>query len=371
MAARLVQEEKQTEAMRQRLQQCITYSDWDESVVRGRQARLLEKKLPGDKALLVDDTGFKKKGELSVGVAHQYSGTFGKVENCQVAVSLHLASDKHSACVGMRLYLPETWARDEERRQQAGIPEEVRFEEKWKLGLRLVDEAVEAGVQTRLVLGDAAYGDVIEFRRGVRERGFEYVLGIKHTHVFWTPHLELTKDKPLNAENIALALGRQALRKVTWREGSKGPQSSYFARVRVRTAADHHHGVRPGEEEWLLLEWPQDSEHPTRYWLSSLPKATSLRTLVRAAKLRWRIERDYEDLKGEVGLDHFEGRTWRGFHHHATLCAVAHGFLALQRALFPPVGPEPDSAPGAAHGAAGAHPQAGRLPLVPPPHLTC
>jgi SRSO17 transposase len=371
MARRLVQDEQRTEAMRQRLQQCITYSDWDESVVRGRLARVLEKKLPGVEALLVDDTGFKKKGELSVGVAHQYSGTFSKVENCQVAVSLHLAGERHSACLGMRLYLPEQWAQDEERREQAGVPDEVKFAEKWRLGLGLVDEALEAGVQTRLVVGDAGYGDIIEFRRGLVERGLRYVLGIKHTHVFWTPRLKLTKDGPLNAKKIALKLGPEAFSKVTWREGSKGHQSSYFARVRVRTAADHHHGVRPGEEQWLLIEWPKDHEEPWRYWLSNLPEGISLKQLVRLAKLRWHIERDYQDMKGEVGLDHFEGRTWRGFHHHATLCAVAHGFLALQRALFPPERQRPVPASGTTHDAAGTHPSAGRLPYVPPPHLSC
>jgi SRSO17 transposase len=323
-------------------------------------------------ALLVDDTGFKKKGEMSVGVAHQYSGTFGKVENCQVAVSLHLAGAEHSACLGMRLYLPKQWAEDKERRERAGIPGDVEFAQKWKLGLKLVDEALEAGVQTHLVVGDAGYGNNMELRRGLVKRNLQYVLGIKHTDVFWTPRLKLTKkNKPLNAKAIALKLGRESFRKVTWREGSKGHQSSYFTRVRVRTAADHYHGVRPGEEQWLLIDWPKNHKAPWRYWLSNLPEGISLEQLVRLAKLRWHIERDYQDMKGEVGLDHFEGRTWRGFHHHATLCAVAHGFLALQRALSPPERQQPDPASGTTHDAAGAHASAGRLPHVPPPHLSC
>lgn len=370
MAARLVQDEKRAEAMRQRLQQCITHSAWDDVLVRGRLARQLEVKLPGQKALLLDDTGFKKQGTHSVGVAPQYSGTFGKVENCQVMVSLHLASEQASAPVGFRLYLPEPWATDAARRQQAGIPAEVTYEEKWRLGLRLVDEALAAGLTTRKLAADAAYGDVIAFRLGLAERGFTYFLGIKSTHVFWTPHEDFTDERPLSAKALALALGPDSLQSVSWREGSRGRQTSRFARLRVQTAADWHHGCKPGEEQWLLMEWPQGHDEPLRYWLSNCAPSTSLRQLVRQCKLRWRIEMDYSQLKGELGLDHFEGRSWRGLHHHATLCAVAYGFLALQQALFPPASTATRHlAPGTPPPSAAPHSSLGRLPHVSPLHL--
>jgi SRSO17 transposase len=370
MAARLVQDEKRTEAMRQRLQQCITHSPWDDALVLGRLARRLEAQLPGVEALVLDDTGFKKQGTHSVGVAHQYSGTFHKVENCQLMLSLHLAGEEASAPIGFRLYLPEEWTQDAARRQQAGIPEQLEHEEKWRLGLRLVDEALEAGLGVRKLLADAAYGDVIAFREGLAQRGFTYFLGIKSTHVFWTARAHLTDERPLSAKDLALALGPDCFRAVSWREGSRGRQTNRFARLRVQTAADWHRGAPPGEEQWLLIEWPKGRKEPSRYWLSNCAPSTSLRQLVRQCKLRWRIEMDYGQLKEELGLDHFEGRSWRGLHHHATLCAVAYGFLALQRALFPPALPDvrlpASSAPSAS---AGPHPSYWQLPLVPPLHL--
>jgi SRSO17 transposase len=352
MAARLVDDRSEIQAMRQRLQECVTTSTWADEALFQRVATKVKRELPGIEAYVVDDTGFPKKGRHSVGVTRQYSGTLGRVENCQVAVSLHLAGEPGSACVGMRLYLPEEWASDAERRVKAGIPDNVVFQEKWKIALEEIDAALAAGLPQQVTLADAGYGDVGEFRRGLRERALDYIVGVQSGLVVWAPGTGpippqqwpnrkrkryLTGDqKPLTLVGVANALGRDACRAVTWREGSKGKQRSHFNAVRIRTASRHGVGRAPGPEEWLLYEWPEDKDEPTKYWLASLPANTGIKRLVFLAKLRWRVERDYQDLKEEIGLDHYEGRTWRGFHHHATLCAVAHAFLALRRALSPP-----------------------------------
>jgi SRSO17 transposase len=362
MASRLVDDTSEVEAMRQRLQECVVIAQWSDQEVRERLATMVDRELPGIEALVIDDTGFPKKGEQSVGVQRQYSGTLGRVDNCQVATSLHLAGEHGSACVGMRLYLPEEWAKDQARRKKAGIPGEVEFQEKWRLALALLDDAKRAGVRDHVVLADAGYGDCGEFRAGLAERSLPYVVGISGVTVVWPPgsQPEIPRKpkgpgRPVTRhrddEHPPLPISRLApkleFRKVSWREGSRGWQSSRFAAVRIRTAHRHQNGLAPGPEQWLLCQWFDGEKEPTKFWLSSLPRNTSLRTFVRFAKLRWRIERDYQELKQEIGLDHFEGRTWRGFHHHVTLCGVAHAFLALRRALFPPEPSAMDAADGA------------------------
>jgi SRSO17 transposase len=373
MAARLVGDATKTEAMRQRLQQCVSVSTWADDEVRRRLALEIERHLPGVEALVLDDTGFPKKGRHSVGVARQYSGTLGRTDNCQVAVSLHLAGEKGSACIGMRLYLPKVWAEDQERRASVGVPQEVEFQTKWQIALDQLDAALRWGVRQMPVLADAGYGDVTEFREALTRRGLPYLAQVAGSLKFWLPggapgeEHHRPGDEPLSLEDIASLLGRDLYRPVGWREGSRGKQRSNFATLRVRRAHGYRHGRAPGMEEWLLCEWPDGAEAPTKFWLSTLPAATPRKELVRLAKLRWRVERDYQELKGEVGLDHFEGRTWRGFHHHATLCAVAHGFLALHRALSPPIHPSMDLVHGPASLAAGAHPPTRFVPAVPPP----
>ena len=370
MAARLVDEPTEVEAMRQRLQQCVSVSTWSDDALRSRVARKLEAELPGIEALVLDDTGFPKQGRYSVGVARQYSGTLGRTANCQVGVSLHLAGELGSACLGMRLYLPEEWTRDRERCRTAGVPDEVVFQRKWEIALGLLDDAARWGVAKRLLLMDAGYGGVTQFREGIAERGYPYIAGIGSEALVWIPgtgpvapsewrpppgrhpgppqkRFRDGKHSPVSVLELAKALGRKACRSIKWREGAKGTQHSRFNAVRVRTAHEHARGRAPGPEEWLLYEWPADEKEPTKFWFSSLPPNTSLKELVRLAKLRWRVERDYQELKEEIGLDHFEGRSWRGFHHHVTLCAAAHAFLALNRALFPPKGKAMDPADGA------------------------
>ena len=389
MASRLVDSADEIEAMRQRLLDCVGKAAWSDDEVLRRLTIKLDSELPGLSALVVDDTGFPKKGRHSVGVTRQYSGTLGRTDNCQVATSLHLAGEGVSGCIGLTLYLPEEWTKDGERRKKVGVPEDVPFRRKWEISLAQIDKALEWGVRKHVLLADAGYGDIIEYREGLTKRGLRYVVGINGAPVVWTPESNPRilprrigsrgppstryRDDAQPPVSIAELATRLTYRKVEWREGSRKTaggsslrwQSSRFAAVRVRTAHFHLQGHPPGEEQWLLCERPKSEDKPPKYWLSSLPSSTSLRGLVSNAKLRWRVERDYQELKQEVGLDHFEGRSWRGFHHHATLCAVAHGFLMVQRALFPPVGHALDSSDGAQSTSNRAYPDARLLPAVP------
>jgi SRSO17 transposase len=365
MAARLVDKASEIEAMRQRLQRCVMQSGWSDDDARSRLALKLDDQLPGVEALVVDDTGFPKKGKFSVGVQRQYSGTLGRRDNCQVATSLHLASEAGSGCIALRLYLPETWARDNRARKTAGVPKDVRFLRKWEISLQQIDDALRWGVRKHVVLGDAGYGDSSEFREGLDARGLDYVLGVNSAHLIWPPGSNPRRPmrkpgqggkaptkfvddaaKPIAIADFMSQVPRSAYERVTWRIGSRGRQTSRFLSFRIRAASDHHYGKPPSAEQWLICNW-LDGEDAPKFWLSTLPASTSLKDLARIAKLRWRVERDYQELKQEIGLDHYEGRTWTGFHHHATLCAIAHGFLALHRALSPPAPQTLDAADGA------------------------
>lgn len=384
IAARLVGQATEVQAMRQRLQQCVVVSPWDATEMFARVARTLDRELPALTAFVVDDTGFPKKGTHSVGVARQYSGTLGRTDSCQVATSLHLAGERGSGCIGMRLYLPEAWTTDRARCRAAGVPDSIPFAPKWQHALGLLDQALAAGVRRHVVLGDAAYGDVTAFRAALTARGLPYHLRVQGGLVAWPPGTPFTvpprrgpTGRPRSiprpptratAGTLAALAATVPHRRVTWREGSRGPQASRFGAMRVRLAHRHAEGAGPGPEVWLLSEWPRGEAAPTKFYLSSLPPTTPLRTLARFAKLRWRIERDYQEMKGELGLDHFEGRTWQGFHHHVALCAAAHAFLALRRALFPPA-PDPlDARPRATASAAAAPASAPELSTLRPRH---
>ena len=304
---------------------------------------------------IIDDTGFAKKGRHSVGVAHQYCGELGQAGNCQVAVTLSIANHHASLPVGYQLYLPEEWARDQERRKKAGIPKDLLFKTKPAIALDLVRAAHAAGIARGVALMDGAYGCDSELRSGIRALGMSYVAGIQSPTTVWPPGCEplppkpyaghgrrptrLRRDgthKPMSVKSLALSLPKNAWRTVRWREGSNDWLSSRFARVRVRPAYDDYRLHTPRPHEWLLIEWPKGEPEPTRYWFSNLPHDISFVCLVDYAKLRWRVERDYQELKQEVGLGHFEGRGWRGFHHHATLCIAAYGFLISERETIPP-----------------------------------
>lgn len=381
MAARLVDDPAQADAMRQRLSDCVTASPWSDSELMRRLALKLERELPELEVFVVDDTGFPKKGQLSVGVARQYSGTQGRTDNCQVAVSLHLAGAKGSACIAMRLYLAEQeWISDKARRTAAGVPEEVQFRTKWEIALDQLDAALAAGVRRHILLADAGYGDATEFRTGVEGRGLGYVVGVSGVSTIWRPGVipavpteskvgrpstrPAAKQAPVRLSDFALELKTNMFRSVSWREGSKGRQRGRFYAVRVYSAERHTKKTRPALKPlWLIVEDTGEEKRPFKFYFSNLPETTSLKRLVTLIKLRWRVERDYQELKGELGLDHFEGRAWRGFHHHAHLCAVAHGFLALRRALFPPEQSQVDVANGTPPAAAGA-PAADRVVSV-------
>jgi SRSO17 transposase len=298
-------------------------------------------------AWIIDDTGLPKKGRHSVGVSHQYCGQLGKQANCQVAVSLSLANHEASLPVAYRLYLPKAWAEDDDRRREAKVPEDIEFKTKPEIALEQIRWAREVELPGDRVLLDAGYGHDAKLRAGITDLGLTYVAGILSPTLVWKPGVRPgrasnkgRRDAPnvTSAEDLALGLRANAWRTIAWREGANDWLSQRFARVRVHVASRHE---RPGKlrKEWLLIEWPEGEDAPTKYWLSTLPKTITLRDLVDAAKLRWRIERDYLELKQEVGLGHYEGRGWRGFHHHATLCIAAYGFLVSERETIPPSGP--------------------------------
>ena len=306
-------------------------------------------------AWIIDDTGFPKKGTHSVGVARQYCGQVGKQENCRVAVSLSVSTRHASLPIAWRLYLPESWASDRERRKETHVPDEVVFQTKPELALAQIRQAIEDGVPRAPVLADSAYGNETRFREGIRELELRYAVGVHENLTVWgpgevpqpqkrrkgrgRPPTRLHRDaqhQPVSVKALALSLPDQDWKTVTWREGTRHPLKSCFAAVRLRPAHRDEKRSEPYPEEWLLMEWPTGATEPTKYWLSTLPAHTKLPALVRLAKHRWIIERDYEELKQELGLGHYEGRGWRGFHHHATLCIAAYGFLVIERTRFSP-----------------------------------
>jgi SRSO17 transposase len=281
-----------------------------------------------------------------VGVARQYSGTLGKTANCQVAVSLHQTAGEESTILDWRLYLPESWTQDPERRAAAGIPAEVKFQTKWELALELIDEAQKWGLRCGVVLAEAAYGEVTEFRQGLETRQLPYAVGIPSTLGVWTkpPRLHKLKAPGQGRPPSAYHYGRQrpgtvrevaqkarGWKQVRWREGSKGWLESRFDACRVQPSHGFHESRPPHQEVWLLVEWPRGEKEPTQYFLCALPEHYPLRRLVRIVKARWKIEQDYQQLKEELGLDHYEGRSWAGWHHHVTLVMLAHAFLTLER----------------------------------------
>lgn len=347
MAARLVDGDEQC------LQQFVNQSPWQwEPVRRALAARMTRELAPV--AWVIDDTGFPKQGRMSVGVARQYCGALGKVGNCQLGVSVHAASERASCPIDWRLFIPQAWDEPDpsnrERRARAHLPDDVAHQPKWKLVLDMIDELQTWGLTPPVLLGDGAYGDVTDLRTGLSERGIGYVLDVKAaTSAFpesvvpeapqgsgrGRPPLARYRTDPSSLRRLAVAAAASTV-EVTWREGTRGPMRSRFLVLRVRPAnielrKSAHAAGRHLEVCWLLCEWPADKAEPTKYWLSNLPADTPIQRLVAFAKLRWRIEQDYRELKDALGLDHFEGRSWRGWNHHVTLVSVAHGFLTTQR----------------------------------------
>jgi SRSO17 transposase len=349
-------------AAHQSLHHFVAQAAWDDGAVLAGVRDLVLPAMQAQapiRAWIIDDTGMPKKGRHSVGVGRQYCGQVGKQDTCQVAVALSVATDQASLPVAFRLYLPEAWASDPERRAKAGVPEEIAFQTKPQIALAQIRAALAADVPRGVVVMDAGYGADGELRAGVADLGLAYVAGVQASVSVWPPGTTplppkpwsgrgrppklIRRDadhKPVSARDLARGLPAQAWQSVTWREGTKAALTSRFAAVRVRPAHRDYWCAQPWPEEWLLMEWPEGEKEPTKYWLSTLPETVAISELVDTAKLRWRIERDYQELKPELGLGHYEGRGWRGFHHHATLCLAAYGFLVQERAAIPPSGPE-------------------------------
>jgi SRSO17 transposase len=342
----------------QALHHFVAVSPWDWRPVRRRLAERLVAELQPT-AWAVDDTGFPKDGDHSVGVQRQYCGTLGKTANCQLGVSVNAVTEQASCPLDWRLFLPECWDDDVERRAACRVPERVRHRPKWQLVLDMVDELSTWGLVPPVLVADAGYGEVGEFRQGLDDRKIGYVVQVKADTSVYPEQVHPTtapytgrgrrprpryRDKPASLKQLALAAGPQAGVELIWRRGSKGLQRSRFLALRVRPA-----GVTPRRQaaaradgagwelpvRWLLVEWPTDKAEPVKYWLSNLPDDIPLVELVRLGKLRWRVEQDYRELKGALGLDHFEGRSWPGWHHHVSLVSVAHRFLTLERLRRP------------------------------------
>jgi SRSO17 transposase len=331
----------------QSMHHLVSTSDWSDeallATVAGQVLPVLMRGAAEPCFWIIDDTGFPKKGTHSVGVARQYCGQTGKTDNCRVAVSLSLATDANSLPLAWQLYLPAEWTDDPKRCAEVGVPASVGFLTKNQIAAAQIRAAVTAQVPRGVVLGDAAYGDDCALRDELSEQGLVYALGIRPlTTVWWGAHPPATPPPaatgrprvrrdaahaPISVRALAQALPARAYRTITWRQGSAEKLSGRFARVRVVTA----HDDRARHAEWLVIEWPRGDAEPLRYWLSTLPEATTFKALVGTLKGRWRIERDYLELKQELGLGHYEGRNWRGFHHHASLCIAAYGFLTLER----------------------------------------
>jgi SRSO17 transposase len=357
MAARLAPND--VRRMHQSLHHLVADAPWNDeemlAEVREYVLPTMQKQGPVV-AWIVDDTGFPKQGKHSVGVARQYCGQIGKHDNCQAAVSLSVSTWSSSLPIAWRLYLPEVWCQDWERCQQAGVPEGIEFQTKPEIALQQIRKAVEQEIALGVVLADAGYGNGTPFRTALTKLGLSYMVGIESSTTVWEPgqqplpapprkpgrgatpkRLQRNADhQPISVKQLALRLPSSDGKDIAWRPGSQEALRSRFAAVRVRPAHRDEKRTVPRPEEWLLIEWPKKESEPTKYWLSTLPEKTSLKSLVKIAKHRWIIERDYEELKQELGLGHYEGRSWRGFHHHATLCIAAYGFLISERNRFPP-----------------------------------
>jgi SRSO17 transposase len=374
MAARLPDGDEQC------LQQFVNQSSWDAVAVRERLALRISEEISPE-AWIIDDTGFPKAGRYSVGVARQYCGALGKLANCQVGVSISAATDAASCPLDWRLFIPSEWDEDEERRAKAHLPDDVRHEEKWRLALAMADELRGWGLEPPVLLADGGYGEITEFRAGLEQRELDYVVQVKGKTSAYAEGIgpERTgyvgvgprpkrryRQKPSSLRGLALEAGPDAAVEVTWREGARGELGSRFLALRVRPAnvGLRNRANREGAElplRWALCEWPVEKPEPVKYWLSNLSAEIELRELVRLAKLRWRIEHDYRELKDALGLDHFEGRSFCGWNHHVTLVSVAHAFLTAERLRLEAVQEECDRPDGERANEAAREP---RLPFA-------
>jgi SRSO17 transposase len=339
MAARI--DPRNVRSRHQSMHHFVATAPWDaQEIMKAARDYALEEFAyhGGVEAWILDDTAYPKKGTHSVGVGRQYCGVLGKQDNCQVAVTLSLANELMSVPAAYRLYLPEDWASDRARRRVAGVPDEVVFKTKTQIALDEIDRLVADGVAKAPIVMDAGYGRATELRDAIAERGMQYVAAIREEMTVQLPGQKGVREH-IAVGDLARELPKSAWRSVWWRHGTKGEMRSRFALLRVR-AAKREPGRREERPlEWLLIEWPTTEAAPIKFWLCNLPTGTRISKIVNLAQMRWRVERDYEELKGELGLDHYEGRGWLGFHHHGALCIAAYAFLTAERARLSPPHP--------------------------------
>jgi SRSO17 transposase len=339
MAARI--DPRHVRSRHQSMHHFVATSPWDPDrlIQVARDYALAEFEHHGGvEAWVLDDTSYPKKGTHSVGVARQYCGVMGKQDNCQVAVTISVANELMSVPASYRLYLPESWAGDRARRKVAGVPEEIAFQTKTEMALDQIDQLLAGAVPKAPVVMDAGYGRATDLRDEISKRGLQYVAAVREDMTILLPGPKGTRTR-VAVGDLAKALPNDQWRSVWWRHGTKGDMRSRFALVRVRVAHPESGRRRERPLEWLLIDWPVSASEPVHYWLSNLPAGTRISKLVNLAQMRWRIERDYEELKGELGLDHYEGRGWVGFHHHGALCIAAYAFLVAERARLSPPHP--------------------------------
>jgi SRSO17 transposase len=343
IAARAFGEPEATERAHDRLLHFVRDSPWSDHDVRREATRyVVDVMTTRDPCIvwIIDDTGFLKQGTHSVGVQRQYTGSAGKVTNCQIGVSLCVANRVEHVPIDFELYLPNSWLDDKPRRDKARIPADREFKTKPELALEMIGRAIDDGIVGDIVLADAAYGTSTSFREGLRAHGLDFAVAITaSTGVWLLDAAERRHGAPIGVQALGIDLGQGAFRRVTWRTGTRGKLASRFCFRRVKVA--HDDGTEPKDREplWLVTEWPRGEAKPTKFALTTLPRRMSKKQIIRILKERWRTEQAYEELKGELGLDHFEGRSFTGWHHHITVVLCCYAFIVAERMRhFPPSG---------------------------------
>jgi SRSO17 transposase len=341
IAARACADPDKIDALHQRLLHFLVDANWSDREVRRTAARHAVGVITERDPIVswpIDDTGFLKQGKHSVGVQRQYTGSAGKVANCQCGVSLTLATARVHVPVDFELYLPRSWTDDPDRRAEARIPDDIKFKTKPELALDMIDRALADGLPRGVVLADSAFGDSSDFREELRCRGLDYAVGIKSPTKVWLndgPDAHL--GKAVSVATLARRIDRKQYRRVTWRDGTRRQLSSHFAMRRVISAKKDGWDPAEREDVWLLIEWPEDEPEPTKYFLTTMAPNITKKQLVRMVKERYRTEQVYQECKGELGLDHYEGRRFSGWHHHVSVALCCYAFVVAERGrLFPP-----------------------------------